>query len=43
MNEATDFEVKKKISRDIIEYLIKHPNTSRQKITNIKGKSIKSF
>lgn len=36
MNEETNFEIEKKISRDIIEYLIKHPNTSRQKITNTK-------
>ncbi|TFG27585.1 MAG: tRNA uridine(34) 5-carboxymethylaminomethyl modification radical SAM/GNAT enzyme Elp3 [Promethearchaeota archaeon] len=37
MNETTDLEIEKKISREIITYLIKHPKTSRQKITNIKG------
>ncbi len=43
MNETTDFEIKKEISREIIEFLIKHPNTSRQKITTIKGKIGKKF
>ena len=43
MNEATDFEIKKKISREVIEFLIKYPKTSRQKITNIKGQIGKKF
>lgn len=43
MNETTDFEIQKKISREIIKYLIKHPKTSRQKITNIKGQIGKKY
>ncbi len=43
MNEATDFELRKKISREIIEYLMKYPKTSRQKITNIKGQIGKKY
>jgi len=43
MNETTDFEIQKKISREIIGYLITHPQTSRQKITNIKGQIGKKF
>ena len=43
MKETTDFDIKKKISREIIEYLIKHPKTSRQKITNIKGQVGKKY
>ncbi|GAH98645.1 unnamed protein product, partial [marine sediment metagenome] len=33
----------KKIARAIIDYLLKHPNTPREKITNIKGKYAKKF
>ncbi|MFX1338421.1 MAG: tRNA uridine(34) 5-carboxymethylaminomethyl modification radical SAM/GNAT enzyme Elp3 [Promethearchaeota archaeon] len=43
MNETLNFELEKKISRDIIEYLIKHPKTTRQKITNIKGQIGKKY
>jgi len=43
MNETTDFELQKKISREIIEYLIKHPKTTRQKITSIKGQIGKKY
>jgi elongator complex protein 3 len=43
MNETADFEIKKKISREIIEFLLKHPKTSRQKITNIKGQIGKKY
>jgi elongator complex protein 3 len=43
MNQLTDFEIRKRISREVIEYLIKHPGTSRQKITNIKGKIGKNY
>ena len=43
MSQLTDFEIRKRISREVIEYLIKHPRTSRQKITNIKGKIGKNY
>ena len=33
----------KKISREIIEYLVKHPNTKKQKITNNKGQIGKKY
>ncbi|MFX1313341.1 MAG: tRNA uridine(34) 5-carboxymethylaminomethyl modification radical SAM/GNAT enzyme Elp3 [Promethearchaeota archaeon] len=33
----------KKISREVIEYLIKNPKTLREKITNIKGKISKKY
>ncbi len=37
MNELTDSETVKKISREIIDYLIMNPGFSREKITNLKG------
>jgi elongator complex protein 3 len=43
MNQLTDFEIRKRISREVIDYLMKHPKTSRQKITNIKGKIGKKY
>jgi len=43
MNTVPNYEIEKKISREIIDYLIKHPEISRQKITNIKGKIGKKF
>ncbi|MFX0070444.1 MAG: tRNA uridine(34) 5-carboxymethylaminomethyl modification radical SAM/GNAT enzyme Elp3 [Candidatus Hermodarchaeota archaeon] len=35
--ENTNTEIVKKISREVINYLIKHPDTTRDKITNLKG------
>jgi elongator complex protein 3 len=32
-----NLSIEKKIAREIIEYLLKNPKTSRKKITNIKG------
>lgn len=43
MNRVPDYETEKKISREIIEYLIKYPKISRKKITNIKGRIGKKF
>ena len=43
MKDATDYEVEKEISREIIDFLIKHPKIARQKITNIKGRIGKKF
>jgi len=43
MNRVPDYETEKKISREIIDYLIKHPKISRKKITNIKGRIGKKF
>ena len=43
MKDATDYEVEKEISREIIDFLIKHPKISRQKITNIKGRIGKKY
>jgi elongator complex protein 3 len=43
MNQLTDFEIRKRISREVIDYLIKNPTTSHQKITNIKGKIGKKY
>jgi len=41
--ENTNTEKIEKVSREIIEYLIKHPQTSREKITNIKGRIGKKY
>ncbi|HUW90822.1 MAG TPA: tRNA uridine(34) 5-carboxymethylaminomethyl modification radical SAM/GNAT enzyme Elp3 [Candidatus Nanopelagicaceae bacterium] len=43
MNELTDSETIKKISREIIDYLMIHPNFPQQKITNLKGKFGKKY
>ncbi len=43
MNELTNSETVKRISRDIIDYLMIHPNFPRQKITNLKGKFGKKY
>jgi len=43
MNELTNSEIVKKISREIIDYLMLHPNIPRQKITNLKGKFGKRY
>ena len=43
MNELTNSETVKKISREIIDYLMIHPNFPRQKITNLKGKFGKKY
>ncbi len=43
MRNLSDSEKVKKLSREIIDYLIKHPNTSKQKITNIKGQIGKKY
>lgn len=42
-NESADSEKVNKISRDIIEFLIKNPQTSREKISNIKGRIGKKY
>ncbi|MBA7562477.1 tRNA uridine(34) acetyltransferase [subsurface metagenome] len=42
-SESINIEKIKKIARAIIDYLLKHPNTPREKITNIKGKYAKKF
>jgi len=43
MNEITNSETVKKISREIIDYLMIHPNFPQQKITNLKGKFGKKY
>jgi len=43
MNELTNSETVKKISREIIDYLMIHPDFPRQKITNLKGKFGKKY
>ena len=43
MNELTDSETVKKISREIIDYLMSHPNFPHHKITNLKGKIEKRY
>ena len=43
MNELTNSEIEHKISREIIEYLVKNPDTPRHKITNLKGKFGKKY
>jgi len=43
MNELTNSETVKRISREIIDYLMIHPNFPRQKITNLKGKFGKKY
>ncbi|MHA1240653.1 MAG: tRNA uridine(34) 5-carboxymethylaminomethyl modification radical SAM/GNAT enzyme Elp3 [Promethearchaeota archaeon] len=43
MNELTNSEIERKISREIIGYLLKNPDTPRHKITNIKGKFGKKY
>jgi elongator complex protein 3 len=42
-NNTIDSEIEKKISREIIDYIIKNPNTSHLKITNIKGRIGKHY
>ncbi len=42
-SESINNEKIKKIALAIINYLLKHPNTPREKITNIKGKYAKEF
>jgi elongator complex protein 3 len=43
MSNIDDNEKVRKISRDVINYLIHHPEISRQKITNIKGQIGKKY
>jgi elongator complex protein 3 len=43
MYELTDSETVKKISREIIDYLMSHPNFPQPKITNLKGKIGKKY
>ncbi len=43
LNESNDSEKVKKISREIIDYLMQNPQISRDKITNIKGRIGKKF
>ena len=43
MNELTNSEIVKKISREIIDYLMIHPDFPQQKITNLKGKFGKKY
>ena len=43
MNKLTNSEIEFKISREIIDYLLKNPDTPRNKITNIKGKFGKKY
>jgi elongator complex protein 3 len=43
MSELTNSETVKKISREIIDYLINHPTFPQQKITNLKGKFGKRY
>ncbi|MBY9009378.1 MAG: hypothetical protein KGD74_05900 [Candidatus Lokiarchaeota archaeon] len=42
-SEAENTEIIEKISRDVIDHLISNPGTSRQKITNIKGRIGKKY
>jgi len=41
--ENANTEKIERVSREIIDYLIKHPQTSREKITNIKGRIGKTY
>jgi len=41
--KADNTKIIEKISRDVIDYLISNPGTSRQKITNIKGRIGKKY
>lgn len=41
--DLNDTEKLKKVSREIIDYLIKNPRTSREKITNVKSKIGKKY
>ena len=43
MKEITDSQTVKKISREVIDFLMNHPNFPQQKITNLKGKFGKKF
>ena len=43
MNGLTNSEIEHKISREIIGYLLKNPDTPRHKITNLKGKFGKKY
>ena len=43
MSELTNSETVKKISREIINYLMNHPTFPQQKITNLKGKFGKKY
>ncbi len=42
-SESINNEKIKEIARAIVDYLLEHPNTPREKITNIKGKYAKKF
>jgi len=42
-SEIKSVEIVKKISREIIEYLMENPQVSREKITNIKGRIGKKY
>ncbi len=43
MSDSINNETERKISREVITYLIKNPQTPRHKITNIKGRIGKKF
>ncbi len=43
MSDSTNNDNARKISREVINYLIKNPKTKRHKITNIKGKIGKRY
>ncbi len=42
-NPSDESEITKKLSRDIIAYLLKNPQTSKDKITNVKGRLGKKY
>jgi elongator complex protein 3 len=42
-SEADNAKIIEKISRDVIDYLISNPGTSRQRITNVKGRIGKKY
>ncbi|MFW9770555.1 MAG: tRNA uridine(34) 5-carboxymethylaminomethyl modification radical SAM/GNAT enzyme Elp3 [Candidatus Thorarchaeota archaeon] len=41
--EVSEIEKVKKIARATIDYILQHPNTPKEKITNIKGRFAKEF
>ncbi|KKL52530.1 hypothetical protein LCGC14_2284570, partial [marine sediment metagenome] len=43
MSDSINNETERKISREVITYLIKNPQTPRHKITNIKGRIGKKY
>jgi len=43
MSDTDNNEKVKKISREVINYLVQYPNISRQKVTNIKGRIGKKY